>query len=55
MAGKVKGVLAMYKEEMKEEMREEYKIEIAKKLKGMHSSEEIARITGLSLSKVLSL
>lgn len=51
MAKRVKGVLEMYKEELLEENN----IEIAKKLKGMHSPEEIAKITGLSLSTVLLL
>jgi len=33
MAERVKGVLEMYKDEMKEELREEYNLEMAKKLK----------------------
>lgn len=53
MAEKAKGVLQMYKEEMKEEFEKE--IEIAKKLKGLHTPEEISKITGLSLKTVLLL
>lgn len=59
MAKRVKGALELYKEEMKEEMREEIKeelnIEMAKKLKGLISPEEISKVTGLSLNKVLLL
>ena len=51
MAERAKGVLEMYKEELLEENN----IEIAKKLKGRLNPEEIARITGLSLSTVLLL
>ncbi|WP_298523571.1 hypothetical protein [uncultured Methanobrevibacter sp.] len=51
MAERVKGVLEMYKEEL----IEKNKIEIAKNLKGLHTPEEIAKITGLSLSTVLLL
>ena len=51
MAKRVKGALELYKEEM----REEFNIETAKKLKGLISPEEISKVTGLSLSKVLSL
>ncbi|WP_407374951.1 hypothetical protein [Methanobrevibacter sp.] len=53
MAEKAKGVLQMYKEEMMDEF--EKKIEIAKKLKGLHTPEEISKITGLSLKTVLLL
>ena len=63
MAERRKGVLEMYKEEMKEEMKEEvkeevkeeYNIEMARKLKDKLSPEEIAKVTGLSLSAVLLL
>ncbi len=67
MAKKAKGVLAMYKEEMKDEMRDEMRDEIrdemrdeiamdfARKLKGKISPDEITQITGLSLATVLSL
>ncbi len=51
MAERVKGVLELYKEEM----REEYNLEMAKKLKKVLSPEETAKITGLSLSMVLLL
>ncbi len=53
MAEKAKGVLQRHKEEMWEEF--EKKIEIAKKLKGLHTPEEISKITGLSLKTVLLL
>ena len=51
MTKRVKGALELYKDEM----REEFNIETAKKLKGLISPEEISKVTGLSLSRVLSL
>lgn len=51
MAKRVKGALELYMGEM----WEEFNIETAKKLKGLISPEEISKVTGLSLSKILSL
>jgi hypothetical protein len=42
-------------EKAKEEGKEEEKKEIAKKLKEMHTPEEISKITGLTLQTILSL
>lgn len=59
MTERAKGVLELYKEEMKlemkEEMKNEYDNEMAKKLKDVISPEEIVKITGLSLKTVISL
>lgn len=51
MARRAKGVLELYKEEMKEQ----YGLEMAKKLKGMLSPQEISKVTGVSLKTVLLL
>ena len=59
MTQKVKGVLQRYKEEiikeMQEELWDEYRCEMAKKLNGKLSPEEIAKVTGLTLKTVLLL
>ena len=59
MVGTAKGVLQMYKEEIlkevQEELLDEYNCEMAKRLKGKLSAEEIAKVTGLTLKTVISL
>jgi len=43
------------RDEVKEEVRDEYNREMARKLKGLHTPKEIAKLTGLDLKTIFLL